>query len=227
MLTKKTTKKIAIAWLVGTVLSGFGQTAGGVEFAAPIRMQATGPCAFSEQLQGSSLVRTQYANRLAKVLGTTATAMNSVEEMYSNIQPASYTEESATEATTDIWGFSLNDSTGTTTTTVAGVDPLSADCLGCHDGVGATAVSAVLRNDPFTTVHRPLSASDHPIGMDYNRYASAKSTDYKSVFGANSKMIFVDGKVGCLTCHDPLNPEKGHLVMSDARSALCLTCHKK
>jgi predicted CXXCH cytochrome family protein len=57
-------------------------------------------------------------------------------------------------------------------------------------------------------------------------YAAA-SKDYKSQLGANNKMVFVNGKVGCLTCHNPLNPEKGHLVMSDQKSALCLTCHNK
>jgi len=43
----------------------------------------------------------------------------------------------------------------------------------------------------------------------------------------NTKMIFVNGKIGCLTCHNPLNAEKGHLVMSDRNSALCTTCHNK
>jgi predicted CXXCH cytochrome family protein len=61
--------------------------------------------------------------------------------------------------------------------------------------------------------------------MSYNNYVAA-DRGFKPV-GMNGAMIFADGKVGCLTCHNPLNPEKGHLVMSDRNSALCLTCHNK
>jgi predicted CXXCH cytochrome family protein len=63
--------------------------------------------------------------------------------------------------------------------------------------------------------------------MNYAAYSAMDSHNYKSGASFNSKMIFVNGRVGCLTCHNPLNPEKSHLVMSDYRSALCLTCHTK
>jgi predicted CXXCH cytochrome family protein len=112
-----------------------------------------------------------------------------------------------------------------------GIDTLSADCLGCHDGVGALSVTTVFKNNPFKRSGLPNSdlkmiGMDHPIGMDYGRYAAA-SEDYKPLFGISNKMVFVNGKVGCHTCHDPLIPEKGHLVMSDRDSALCLACHNK
>jgi hypothetical protein len=63
--------------------------------------------------------------------------------------------------------------------------------------------------------------------MNYASYVAADPTSYKPITAFDSKMIFVNGKVGCLTSHYPLNPKKGHLVMSDFQSALCLTCHKK
>jgi predicted CXXCH cytochrome family protein len=63
--------------------------------------------------------------------------------------------------------------------------------------------------------------------MDYQSYVAFGRGKFKHISTFNSKMKFVNGKVGCLTCHDPLNPERGHLVMSDVRSALCLTCHNK
>ncbi|HYS43305.1 MAG TPA: cytochrome c3 family protein, partial [Geobacteraceae bacterium] len=62
--------------------------------------------------------------------------------------------------------------------------------------------------------------------MDYASYASF-GRGYKQASMLNPKMLLVNGKVGCLTCHNPLNPDKSHLVMSDYRSALCLTCHDK
>jgi predicted CXXCH cytochrome family protein len=67
----------------------------------------------------------------------------------------------------------------------------------------------------------------HPIGMDYAAYSSRDNKNYKPAAAFNSKMTFVNGRVGCTTCHDPLNLDKGHLVMSDTRSALCLTCHNR
>ncbi|MBJ6727330.1 cytochrome c3 family protein [Geomesophilobacter sediminis] len=206
-------------------MSSFSQTAGAEFWAPQKKLEATGPCLFSEQLKGSEPARKSYVARVARALGKSQTAANSVEEMYNNIQPASYTVESNdTEPTTNIWGFSLKESS---TTAKTSIDPLSQDCLGCHDGVGAVAVSAVLRNNPFDQKHGAFSGADHPIGMDYSRYTAVKRTEYKSVFAGTNRMIFVNGRVGCLTCHDPLNPEKGHLSMSDERSALCLTCHNK
>jgi predicted CXXCH cytochrome family protein len=112
-----------------------------------------------------------------------------------------------------------------------GIDAFSADCLGCHDGVVALNVRTVLKNNPQDRYHllggdHQMIGMDHPIGMDYNRYV-AVGKGYKPLSGVSNKMVFLNGKVGCLTCHDPLNPEKGHLVMSDRKSALCYTCHEK
>jgi predicted CXXCH cytochrome family protein len=221
--SKKTSKPVAISWVAGVVFAGAAQVAGAGFTSLPATLQSTGPCLFSEQLQTLAPVRRQYLTKLVEAVGGTVPASNSVEEMYGDVTAASYRgdEGGQAEPTVNIWGFEIKRATGTT-----GIDALSADCLGCHDGVGATPVTTVLRNNPFGGSHRNLPGSDHPIGMDYNRYASV-SKEYKSLFGIRNKMVFVNGKVGCLTCHDPLNPEKGHLVMSDRNSALCLTCHNK
>jgi len=227
MLTTLTFKKIskptAISWVVGLVVVGAAQMASAFFTISPAPLQSTGPCLFSEQLQTSAAVRKQYAKKVVAAIGGTVSAGNPVEEMYGNITPASYRERESGQAepTEDIWGFEIQQEVRT-----IGIDTLSVDCLGCHDGVGALPVAAVLKNNPFVRSHMTLPGSDHPIGMDYNSYAAA-SKEYKSLSGISNKMIFVNGKVGCLTCHDPLNPEKGHLVMSDSHSALCLTCHNK
>jgi predicted CXXCH cytochrome family protein len=108
-----------------------------------------------------------------------------------------------------------------------GIDSFSKDCLGCHDGLRASDVSVNYRNSSGSSrTGRYFSGKDHPIGMDYASYA-AYGRGYKPVAMLNQKMLLIKGKVGCLTCHNPLNPEKSHLVMSDYRSALCLTCHDK
>jgi len=189
-----------------------------------------GTCAFSLQLQQSSGARNRYVAKVVSVAGKgwggEAATGNAVEEMYSNVKPASYSvdEYSGEQAEESSAAARLNFSKGET---LSQVDSMSRDCICCHDGVGASSVNVDLRNNPSGhQSHINSFKTDHPIGMNYNSYVAA-GNGYKRIGPDNLKMIFVDGKVGCLSCHDPLNPEKGHLVMSDRESALCRTCHKK
>jgi predicted CXXCH cytochrome family protein len=220
----KSLPRVAFFLMLGVSITGAAQTAIAEFGATPLPLQSTGPCLFSEQLKTSPSIRRHYLTKLVAAVGGTLQAGNSVEQMYGSITPASYTSQDdydQAEPARDIWGFDKKQKIS-----VTGLDSFSADCLNCHDGVGAVPVTAVLKNNPFGKSHGTLPGSDHPIGMDYNLYAST-SREYKSLFGVSNKMVFVNGKVGCLTCHNPLNPEKGHLVMSDKQSALCLTCHNK
>lgn len=210
---------VAMMALVGAVLTGVAQIASAGVLSPP-RKDSSVPCLFTWQLQNLPEERERYALKLLEVLGQPPGASSDVAQMYGNIVPAAYSEKSTQSEPASspfLWQ----------PTRPSEIDGLSADCLGCHDGVGARPVTTVLRNDPFASkFDRLLPGSDHPIGMDYDNYA-ASGSEYKSLSGVDNGMVFVDGKVGCLTCHNPLNPEKGHLVMSDRGSALCLTCHQK
>ncbi|UFS71023.1 cytochrome c3 family protein [Geomonas sp. RF6] len=197
----------------------FSLLSGAVElkaFQLPYGMSKSGEtCAFTLQMDKVSF-RQRYMQKIAEVQsGKVTTELSAVEEMYSNVQEAS------------LFSFDEESPSAKELSNRIGVDPLSIDCLGCHDGSGASNITINLKNDPMKRVHKGLrdNSADHPIGMDYAMYA-ARAEDYKPIFG-RSKMILVNGKVGCLTCHDPFNKEKGHLVMSDRGSALCLTCHNK
>jgi predicted CXXCH cytochrome family protein len=99
--------------------------------------------------------------------------------------------------------------------------------MGCHDGFQASERKVNYKNNPGQKSHWVQGASEHPIGMNYASYSARDPQSYKPVSSFGSKMMFVNGRVGCTTCHDPLNPEKSHLAKSDYRSALCLTCHTK
>jgi predicted CXXCH cytochrome family protein len=142
---------------------------------------------------------------------------------------ASYNDPAIASDISDNGGFSLisfeRDNTGDQQG--GDIDSFSKDCVSCHDGLQASDVTVTYRNNPGSSrTGGHFNGSDHPIGMDYASYASL-GRRYKPVTMLNPKMLLVNGKVGCLTCHNPLNPEKSHLVMSDRRSALCLTCHDK
>jgi hypothetical protein len=173
------------------------------------------PCIFSEQLQ-SSPMREQYISKLAMDAGTLL-AHNTITDnlVQSDISDDLFSPgESIGEKS---FSFDQGDN----------LDSYSKDCLSCHDGGHASDINVNYKNSPRNKIKSFDRTNQHPIGMDYAAYVAADPNSYKPINAFNSKMIFVNGRVGCLTCHYPLNPEKSHLVMSDFRSALCLTCHNK
>ena len=222
MITKPLVSYIAASLLapslvISTADLAFSGLTGGV----PSAMVSQGPCSYSLQLQKSVVDRKRYLVKLDAALGGQLAGNSAVEEMYSDIKPASY---SADASDYDPWGIG----TRSAEPGPVGLDSFSTECISCHDGASAVAIGANVRNDPFASGrHSKHSGTDHPVGMDYQSYVAASGRKYKPIFGLNSKMVLVDGKVGCLTCHDPLNPERKHLVMSDTKSALCLSCHDK
>lgn len=110
-----------------------------------------------------------------------------------------------------------------------GLDSFSYECIACHDGNIAQTFKIRIKNNPD---NRVMSLEDiiggHPVGMEYDRYLSGfRGKEYRSDVKLNSVAVFADGKIGCLTCHNPLNTAKGHLVMNNEKSELCFSCHCK
>jgi predicted CXXCH cytochrome family protein len=184
------------------------------------RPESNETCLFTLQLKEDPAIKKRYISMVILATQRNSQTYQSVDEMYANVSKISVEEDDG--------GYlpSLLKYNSRRIGSAQDIDNLSALCMECHDGLSAHMVTLDVRNNPFRGSNTVSSTNvDHPIGMDYNRYVIS-GKGYKSIIN-NSKMIFSDGKVGCLTCHDPFNPEKGHLVMSDVRSALCLTCHNK
>ncbi|MCB9849757.1 MAG: cytochrome c3 family protein [Phycisphaerales bacterium] len=106
-------------------------------------------------------------------------------------------------------------------------------CLRCHDGALASdMIPTISEERPVNTFHPSTRVaghgrSNHPVGIPYPGFGH----DYHPVTRVTSSgaVVLPDGYVECLSCHDPHN-ESGYnhmLVMSNAGSALCLTCHRK
>ncbi len=106
-------------------------------------------------------------------------------------------------------------------------------CMPCHDGTvasdmfgGLSAPRADHRQHPIlnTALH---GASNHPVGVPY----PTLDRGFRPISAvlAEGQIPLPDGKVECVSCHDPHNESgvRDMLTKSDARSALCLTCHKK
>jgi predicted CXXCH cytochrome family protein len=111
--------------------------------------------------------------------------------------------------------------------------PTSLICLGCHDGTVATST--------ISSSHAMLAGvrvgfevpdgfvwRDHPIGVLYPPI-NEPGEFHPGSFVAARGIRMPEGRVECISCHDPHNETgvKYMLTMSNKRSALCLTCHIK
>lgn len=106
-------------------------------------------------------------------------------------------------------------------------------CLKCHDGTVARETFNVPREprptfrsdlDSFMAAH---GGTDHPVGVEYPELRKG----YRAVTTvlARGTVQLPENRVECVSCHDP-HASAGidkMLVTSNARSALCLTCHQK
>ncbi|MCG3131428.1 MAG: hypothetical protein FLDDKLPJ_02220 [Phycisphaerae bacterium] len=105
-------------------------------------------------------------------------------------------------------------------------------CLGCHDGTVASST--------IGTAHAMLAGvregfevpdgfvwRDHPIGVPYPQ--GERGYVPRSRVEADGRIRLPEGRVECVSCHDPHNAagEPYLLAMSNRRSALCLACHEK
>jgi predicted CXXCH cytochrome family protein len=210
-LTKKTNViKTIFIFVSGACMFLSASPAAGIAYA-----DTNGTCLFSIQLQ-SSPMREQFIASVANE-GGTLLAYNTITD--NEVQSDGSDDLSIRELFFGKNRSSFNQEDR--------IDSLSKNCMSCHDGFITAAVTVDYRNTPGHRTNKYDGKAEHPVGMNYASYAAMDPTNYKSLQAFNSKMIFVNGRVGCLTCHNPLNPEKSHLVMSDVKSALCLTCHKK
>ena len=139
------------------------------------------------------------------------------------------------------------------TTDILGNEPAPAEpggtsrlCLGCHDGVtGLEAYGGVTTNTDVITGNKKipdLNGTDgdlqgtHPISVAYVAAKSGLVSDItNNLLGIDPiENLLINGAVECSTCHDVHDNTAGGestgtnmLRMSNAASALCLTCHVK
>ncbi|NJD90541.1 MAG: hypothetical protein FIA91_03350 [Geobacter sp.] len=170
---------------------------------------ATGTCLYSAQLASDPAVRNEYTTRIA--MTKWGLKEESDEEIYESDLAAG------------------NAFAARFAGTQGGLDSFSNECLVCHDGVMAQNFIIRIKNNPD---NRVMSLEDiiggHPVGMEFDRYLNgSKGKEYRSDVKFTSEAVFAEGKIGCLTCHNPLNTAKGHLVMQNEKSELCFSCHGK
>jgi predicted CXXCH cytochrome family protein len=107
------------------------------------------------------------------------------------------------------------------------IDPLSKNCISCHDGSFASSPTILAGRWIHEQSRVRNDLGSHPIGMDYEaaRLARGRKTDLKPLAAVDRRIRFFNGKVGCGSCHDPYSRIPKKLVMRDEQSSLCFSCH--
>ncbi|MFQ5424554.1 MAG: cytochrome c3 family protein [Phycisphaerae bacterium] len=112
-------------------------------------------------------------------------------------------------------------------------------CLSCHDGTIASETVGGGGGGDIRAVGAPVNPRrDHPVGVEYprngrkpGRNRSRTRRDFVPISKLESQgtIRLTNGRVECTSCHDPHNAlgYPAFLVMSNRRSALCLSCHRK
>ena len=158
-------------------------------------------CLFTKLLENPSF-RNRYRQALASARMYDQEMSNGNEAMYGSIVKASIVQENGQRVGT--------------------LDSFSAGCVTCHDGIVSRKDILNYRNDPRTRMQ--MISGKHPIGMNYESYTVYRDT-LKKVDELNPNLVLVEGKVSCVTCHDPFNPEKNHLALKNSGRDLCKECH--
>lgn len=111
-------------------------------------------------------------------------------------------------------------------------DGISKLCLSCHDGVtgvldfGGTTGTAGMTGS--AAVGTDLT-NDHPVSFTYDTALSTADGElYDPATTPAVATLLFGGNVECASCHDVHDDTNSpFLRMSNANSALCLTCHNK
>lgn len=101
-----------------------------------------------------------------------------------------------------------------------GIDALSLQCMGCHI---ERSDAAGVRIGSNGIVRHNSGGANHPIGAAYPSVPGGGGFHPKS---ALPKEVWLpDGKLSCVSCHQPYKKEHGKLVGTNDSSSLCTICH--
>lgn len=101
------------------------------------------------------------------------------------------------------------------------VDPLSLECISCHDGITSKNASFELTGGIWR--HKTNS---HPIGSNYRR-AQMRKGNLVPIEKLNKNVQLFNGRLGCCSCHSIYSKNHSLLVINNSKSELCFACHIK
>ncbi len=105
-------------------------------------------------------------------------------------------------------------------------DPITMECINCHDGTIASAIGYRFeKKETLGTISVVTLQASHPIGMDYRLFNCTNGFNYGGSLPA--EMVFMNGQVGCASCHNLLGTRRLYLAVDMNSSGLCFACHRK
>jgi len=99
------------------------------------------------------------------------------------------------------------------------LDPMSVECISCHDGNVGSSVDYSLGQGVWNHDN-----GAHPIGVSY-RESRMRNGGLLPVSMLDKKLRLFGGKVGCGTCHDMYSKLPKKLTKNE--QFLCTSCHDK
>lgn len=124
------------------------------------------------------------------------------------------------------------------------LDDQSKNCMSCHNGSRGRRIVAKNADAPYHI--RGLKTMDHPVGMDYSKYAQKKPWGYRAKHQLSEKIHLEGDQVTCVSCHRlkekkiqrlagrqedrGLNGDctaSSEFTVGHGETDLCMTCHTK
>lgn len=91
------------------------------------------------------------------------------------------------------------------------LDAVSAECIQCHNGRDSSHIAIKSADSPMQFLSSGRQ-SNHPVGMNYDKYVASQPASYRSRNVINPNINFANGQVGCITCHE--QKDKGDVADS-------------
>ncbi len=116
-----------------------------------------------------------------------------------------------------------------------GPGPVSKFCLSCHDGTVAVNRYGSLTGNVYIDGSYKIGKNGalsnfHPIGFTYAAVVDDEIDMMSTLGGQPVEALLRDGRMECVTCHDVHNANNSGeklLRVSDRKSGLCCSCHRK
>jgi hypothetical protein len=103
----------------------------------------------------------------------------------------------------------------------AKLDPISAECIGCHDGSNGMHVRFCLLGQKGT------GCGGHIVSTYYADLVAAQRKGFQPLSNLPPELVLYQGKITCRTCHGADPHDGTPLAIDNFDSALCRSCHIK
>lgn len=104
------------------------------------------------------------------------------------------------------------------------LDKQTIGCLECH---GEMLAVEKFHGKDILDKNFHSTQGKHAIGLDYHDMVLKDSSTYSKPDPEKTNIIFIGGKLGCLSCHNPFSNLPFHLNVTEEKGALCKECHKR